>query len=367
MYIFQFNGLSGASNKIQKVLNDIVLCDANKASELSKIKLILIITGAAVILLCLSVIIPLTYYVQNRSNFLWNQLKTVAIDDSNDLMQIMIERLQIIHNEQSIIENTTIKDLLNSETIKFSYIFKYISRIAVFFLLTLIFYILSNFFFYISLETALIHRPDLLSNLIHSRINLSKLDFWTKEVLVDNLLDLKILYGDYIPVNIDYKSELQDTIDLLHSEYNSILFSQYYILLGENLRNSFIYDNENILPIMRFGSISAINSLVFDAYFIAKSIANPNIISEYLNFNTKIRTLGSENETKFQEIVVYSKGIIEEILGNYMTFSICFFMLILLIYLLYYHPYFTSEQKKIEAMCEISQIFTCRMKFIRKT
>ena len=343
------------------ILEQIVACQQVQASQLSTSSGILICIGITVICICIFVLVLFSYYVQNRLNLLWNQIKRASIDKDNDLRQVCIDRLERVHDEVGLLE---VLDKKSSEDkrIQFNYVRKYCLRLVILVILGTVFYLISNYVFYLSFEDMMGKRPVMLLHLLNLRINLSKLHFWATETFVATVnIDLRYLYPTYIPLSTDYKTDLQAIINSLQSDSQAMISSGYEQLLGQGILQSFIHESSNNSTLLNYGSISAIANLGFEAYYIAFS-GDPNILAIFLEFFANIRSLDSENANTFQQVFISSKNIIRDMMNNFMTFTICYCLLILLVYAGFYYPFFTLEQKKIIAMAEISKILASSVK-----
>lgn len=364
-FILQFNGLGPASMYVENVLQEIVKCEQEKALQLSSISLVLIFTGTFVIFLCIIVLVAFSSYVQTRLNLLWNQIKTVSIDRNNDLREKCIERLDRTHNEVGLLEvynNYSIKN----QKIQFNYMLKYSLRILFLVVFGLVFYLVSYYIFYATFEHMLKNRPVLLYDLIKSRICLTKIDFWSKEVLVRQYnLDFANLYPNFFPLTTDYESELQNMIEEVQKESSQIIRKEFYSLLGHDLYYSFIDDLATDLDILRYGTNSAIAIMAFEASYIAYA-PGTTVIPIFIAFLANIEKLGARNQAVFHQVVDYSKNAITTVLNSFVVFTICFCILILLVYAVVYYPFFSLEQEKIVSMNEFSKIITSNAKSKKK-
>ena len=306
-------------------------------------------------MLSMIILIPFIYYVQNKLNLLWGELRKLSIDENSGLMQMCIERLERVHDEIGILE---INERISSKTkiMHFSYIRKYSSRLLIYAVIGSIFYVTMNFTYYQNFATLLSTRPKLFSHLIYSKINLSKLDFISKEVLGIALHNnLEVLYPDYISMSTDYVTDLNALIANIKSDSEAILSPDFHFLLGDALYYAFLENKSSNLTILRYGSISAMAAMSFESLYIGY-FGSTKIVGIYMTFFQNIIDLGMYFEDVIQEAGNYSEKAIISFLQQYIVITICFCLLLLLLYAAFYYPFFSLEQRKIESMAEMSKV-----------
>ena len=81
-----------------RIFEGIVTCEKEQASHLENTTLLLIILGISVIVLSKLILVPFAYFVQNRLNHLWSQIRNVSNDENSSLRMMLIDRLEKIHN-----------------------------------------------------------------------------------------------------------------------------------------------------------------------------------------------------------------------------------------------------------------------------
>ena len=191
-----------------------------------------------------------------------------------------------------------------------------------------------------------------------TRINLFALDYWTGEVCTrTGGFDLQFFYPNFIPVSSDYSKTLNSVISSLEAKNSAIISPDFSELLGAEVLNSYIEGNTSCLLILRYGVNAAISSLVLDSVFIANSLGY--LIADTINtFVSNLRTLGSYLEQQFLTVYSYSENVIYAKLNHLIIFTSCFCSGLLVIYAVFYYPFFTKEQKKIAEMHNLARILS---------
>ena len=359
-FFLEFNGVGHTSTYLKKILQEIVICEQEQASQFSNLSTVLIFIGSSVISVCTVILITFAYYVQGRLNSLWNQIRTVACDEKNKVSQVCRERLDSIHNYAFPLDDHY-KNSTKSTIIRFNYMKRYILRVAVLVILGVIFYIVSNYVFYTSFYMLLSRKAQLLYYLILSRIHLTELDFWTlKSAIVGTSLARENFFPNIIPISTDYFSNLNSMFYTLHNDTNAIISPYFRDLLGEETLSLFVSNCGNNVAIVNYGLAAAISNLEFDALLISysKTQVSFDII---INYYSNLRDLGLYNEEIFLQTNDYSKQIISTKLNQLIIFTVSFCLLLLIIYAAFYYPFFASEQKKVSNMCELAKVLAANI------
>ena len=360
VFFLEFNGVGQASTYLKNILQEIVTCEQDQASQFSNLSTVLIFIGSAVISVCTLILIIFAYYVQGRLNSLWNRIRTVACNEKNKVSQVCSERLDFIHNYAFPLDDHYNNSAKNT-TFRFNYVKRYILRVSVLAILGIIFYIVSNFVFYSSFYSLLSRKAQLLYYLALSRIHLTELDFCTlKSSTVGTYLVPEGFYPSITPISTDYFLSLNTMFYTLHNNTNKIISPYFRDLLGEETLSLFVSNCGDNVAIMNYGLAAAICNLEFDALLISYSKTNVSV-DIIVNYYSNLRDLGLYNEEIFLQTNEYSKQIINTKLNQLIIFTVSFCLLLLIIYAAFYYPFFASEQKKVSNMCELAKVLTANI------
>ena len=344
-----------------RIFEGIVTCEKEQASHLENTTLLLIILGISVIVLSKLILVPFAYFVQNRLNHLWSQIRNVSNDENSSLRLMLIDRLEKIHNEIDLQEVFN-KKPTKSKTRSFNYVQKYSLGVMVLPIIGAIYFLIANYVYYTNIEGLLSARPQLLSYLIISSVNLSHLDIWVSQVWgVYINYNFQTFYPEFIPENTDYSTALQSITKSLLSDTRAITSTEYQVLLGNDIYQSFVNSTSSDLYVLKYGYSNAINYLVLEGLFIGYS-QTLEILGQYMVFYGNLRLIGRDYQQVFQDILLYSKSVINSKLNEFIVFSSCFCFLFYLAYIVCYYPFLTMEQKKIFSMAEFAKILISNSK-----
>jgi hypothetical protein len=346
------NSFGKASMFIKNVLDKVVQSQVAHAVQLSSINLYIIIIGMGIQGICLLSIIPFILFVQNRMNLLWNLIKNYSKKDSDSLGNSAISRLEVFHSTKYY----DIHEIEISKTpIHFNYIIKYVLTLSIFLVIGSIFYLVSNYIFYSKFNSLLASRPKLLNNLIQVRLLSIELEFWISSVLGKDYQDFTTLYPDYMPINNDYMTEINNKADLLIDNAQALLNPDYLQLIGTDLFDSYFVGSTSNIGILRYSNYPAIQNLIFESYFLLRDSLT-DIKGDFTASCNNFETLGMQTELFLQKVYFYSKNFVIEYL-QYFTISSCLFSgLLLILYFIFYYSFFRLEEEKTKSINFISKI-----------
>ena len=117
------------------------------------------------------------------------------------------------------------------------------------------------------------------------------------------------------------------------------------------------------MAVLHYGINSAIKNLIFEGSYIGLATGDAlEIVSIYLQFYHDIQVLGDVNEQFFQQAISYSKSIVNQLLNDYIIFSIFYSIILLILYFCYYFPFFNAEKNKILWIQEVSDVLISKKK-----
>ena len=332
-------------------MNEVVACEISLCSDLSNTEAILLSTAGSVIVLCLLAIIPVLFFVENRIKILWEQINKISEEDVVNFKSVYTSRLEQVHYITDTLDPIEIK--LKNESSSFNYVRRYIYRIGMFLLIGCIYLVISNWIF----ENYLNVRPQLLSYLIYSRLYLSEMDYWSKEVVTNNALDLRAFYPNYIPSSIDYDKELDNSVANVLQMVHNLTYSEYKVLIGDEIYSSLFNNDSSNISMLANGLYSSVTTIVLEAYNLAyKSLLDPDIGPVYIAYYDSLGFIGQKFEDTFQNVISHSKIVIEGLLNDYIIFSVFFCIVFVIYYLCLYKLFLSKEEEIIISLTEISKI-----------
>ena len=161
----------------------------------------------------------------------------------------------------------------------------------------------------------------------------------------------------------DFSEELLKTSAKLKYCNDQILNPEYAELLGSDLQKEYLYSTNSTMAVLHYGINSAIKNLIFEGSYIGLATGDAlEIVSIYLQFYHDIQVLGDVNEQFFQQAISYSKSIVNQLLNDYIIFSIFYSIILLILYFCYYFPFFNAEKNKILWIQEVSDVLISKKK-----
>ena len=142
----EMNAFGKCSSKIKDIINEIAICEIQQSSELSNTELILLLIEGLIIGLCLIIFIPIMYFVENRLNMLWKQIKIISEEDFFKFRKICQQRLKKLHNCDEVL-NQYEKDSMKGFS-KLNYVRRYMIRASIVLIIGCIYLIISQYIFY---------------------------------------------------------------------------------------------------------------------------------------------------------------------------------------------------------------------------
>lgn len=304
--------------------------------------------------LCIAGLIPYSIFIENRLIKLWKFTRKLAKHGTDSLEKICNERLENVHNIFNYAK--IIKKKRNSRSIKAWYALQFVIRLGFFVVITVIFYVACDSYFYKNLTPLLASRPELLFKLADSRVGISKSLFYTKQIMLDRMLDIKVLFPEFIPMTVAYRDMLGKISEGLKDDLVDIMKKENMELIGSDIYGKMFEAETDSLPIMHIGFYPAVVNLIFESFWVTISIEDPLFDAAYQKFNDNANKLGTIAEENLREVISHSRKIIEDYIYDYIIFSSCFSLLYAVIYIGIYSPFLSKQKKKVDSLTKIAEI-----------
>ncbi|OMJ93189.1 hypothetical protein SteCoe_3882 [Stentor coeruleus] len=349
-----FNGLGQSSKHIHKIINEIKTCEKNNALNLQSIKLINLSIGFIVMGLCIAGLIPYSIFIENRLIKLWKFTRKIAKHGTDGLEKVCNERLENIHSFYSYAK--VVKKKRNSKKIKAWYALQFISRLGFFVIITTIFYVACESYFYKSLTPLLVNRPELLFRLTDSRVGISNSLFYAKQTMLNGRLDIKTLFPEFIPMTVAYRDMLEKISEGLKNDLLDVMKKENMELIGSDIYEKMFESETDTLPIMHIGFYPAVINLLFETFWVTTSMKDSLFAMAYQKFNENANKLGTIAEENLRQVIDHSRKIIEGYISDFIIFSSCFSLLYAAVYIGIYSPFLSEQKKKVDSLTKIAEI-----------
>ena len=350
-----FNGKGKPFEFLHKTLLQTVDCENIKFYSFTNIKSILIIIGVAITGIAGVAIVPFAFFIQSKSNHLINELRELSKKSAPIMKQATIERLEEIHYKIYVCpDNQNSKKELKKIQVKS--LRRYLWRIGLACMVVSFYYFVSNFYFFIEFQAYFKLKPDIIKHLLNSRIHLTEMNFWIKQVITKPLgLDMYTQYPDTLGLSYDYDKELSNSADSLLYSLNALRNAEYKPILGDAILESILEKYNETTPSASYGMIPGIITDIKNAYYL-KSLTLAELVVYFPKFNQITNELGAINEKIFKDFIDYSDLFIQSLLKNFIIFSSFTLGSLFFVYFLVYVPFIRKEIEKIMNIKKVTKI-----------
>jgi hypothetical protein len=350
------NAFGKGGKLIDKLMENVVKCQEERANVLAKKMQSLIAIGISLCAICSLLLVPFILFSQVKLNTVWNHMRTLIVDSKNDIKEVCIERLDSVHNS---FDNYPVDDMkkASKKTLKFNYLRRYLLRLGFFIVFGVFYYLIANYAFYTKIETVLLQRPEILYQLISIRTLLIESMFWggKSSIFTDPSENIK----DFNPLNTNYASQLNNSNSLLYLYSLNSIQPQYQSIIGSTVAQMLIATNDNSTADMTFGSYGATLSFLADIQYAAFSQAS-DTFQVYILAYTTAYAISNTTLNAFKLAVNHSVDSVTGYINTYIAFACVTFGILILCYFMIFAPFLASEQEKLKWMEELSSIIAIR-------
>ncbi|CAG9312773.1 unnamed protein product [Blepharisma stoltei] len=357
------NGYGSVFRYTNSSLYDFARCQHESIVDLTENMNYLLLSSFAILIVCIVVLIPFTMSIENMFNSFWNHIKAQACDAYFDLRQNCLDRLYSIHGQNDA-QNLPHNTKYMSKTANMKSPWRYIWRISLFLLCSLLFFLINYVYIYPNGHKYVKMRPLLIKTLISRKISYVNLVSWSRETKLDD----QPLSLEHI-LNTSY--QFPEPGIKLNSLYANALYSnklirnpKYEVSFNSDFIKYFYEDMSHQNEIFKYGVYSAGNIILFDVHYHsmhdmdADSDQNPDRNMTYKEENDKewlSITEKAENLANiYDDLINYADDqnmyIIQRqvmyvliVLVFYILYSAC-------LYLFFYVPFLAKEKANLKKM-----------------
>ncbi|CAG9321887.1 unnamed protein product [Blepharisma stoltei] len=341
------NGVGNLYTATNNTLNGLVRCEIDMIYTISEMISMLFIASAIILGVCFSVLAMFIFIISRKYNALWQFIKHLTHLSYHDLRSACLDRLSVVHG---IDYNTEDQDAYNRSkntliSLKFNISKRYLMRLGIFTVFTIIYFFTVNFGLYPKCEDYLITRPNLLRNYLHRRALIPLIDFWTCEAILSNINVSTIGKTGNMTFFKNPHQEAKVAISAFNNA-NRQLIDNMSFMSDELLAKLFETGNIAISKNLQYGSYWYTNILLQDSEIY---IDDYDIRAFYklTAFGSGIQILEQAMTSNFELIDGSSQDLIIGQL-NYIIYAIVAYSLIsVFLFFLYYLPYINSEVKNL--------------------
>ena len=351
-----FNGFGYPKTEILNVLNELKSCEESRISNLINVKNYLLISAICCLFVQAGLLALYMITTDKYLNNLWNDLRLRAKLIYFDMRNVIEERLNETHQIFQIIE-----DIIDSKTVKdgsiinYRHSYKFLLRFSTVYLIAAAIFMVSSFYFFDEITSALLTRPSLLITLNKRRVETSEMFFNVLEY-EQGLTNSSFvhIYRKFDPfqdplMKID---ELFYTIsegrkDLYTVKFQKIMTDRLKILLYEKVEDS--------LDFLKLGTIRGLSELIRYYYYVVNNEVKDsyseietlyNMTTEFNSITTTLSDLASQG----------SRDIVDSKLNRMLYFTSSTYMVLVLLFLFYLLPFINQEIVYVEKVKKVMKM-----------
>jgi hypothetical protein len=327
---------------------DLFSCEKGSIQDLSRVKVVLISLGVAVILFCWMLSIFLIRRIQANQFFLWKNLLKITTSTSPFVIKC---RQRLLDFSSSALEMNDVKVVNLKHLRKLKFYTRYFIKISILLIIGSVYLIVVYYKYYLEFESSLLQRNQMFKNLSFTKTSLTALNFWQRN-LFQSPSDVFHSLDPVIPFSQDYRMIIIKEIKVLKKHLFSIKDGRSYILRTGKMFEK-LFEEQNSTRFTRKGTVSGVFLWVFDGYFLRTNQMDDKELEDYFLTFADIQ---SEIDEVFEYFDQTSKDQIEEEVKSFIKFSCSFFVFYLGFYFFIMRPFLKKEvrcNKTVEFLAEI--------------
>ncbi|OMJ89574.1 hypothetical protein SteCoe_8280 [Stentor coeruleus] len=345
----EYNAFGKASFYLNNELDNVLKCEHSKLQDLVENKQIIIGFSIGILAISGVMMLPFLFYTQKKMNFLWNQIKKIAVEESIFFKQLCLERLKTIHKSK----NYSIKKITQNQKnriILFSYTYKYAWRLLSFFILGVSYYIISNYYFYEKFSFLLNKKPDFTYKVVNAQVKVATLSFIDRNYLMSSWnFDFAGLSPNFLPISTDYSYKHIKISNELISIMNDFAFHEYGDFRSQTVFDLLFTKVQNTSNILITGVYAGVLNNILESHYITYS-HDPKIDPIFRLYMANIVNISNTLITISDEAENWSEILIRENLDLYIAFAIGFSIFVFILYAAVYYPFLRMQRKKVETL-----------------
>ena len=356
MFFVFVNGVTVSFDFLNKQAFGIITCVENEANSIYNAKIIILDIGIGILGLSIAYVIFFVISLTKKINDLWNFFSRLSSRYYGSLKQVYLDRLSILDgiNEYDI-GDIIIKDKPDPLYFKisFSQVWRYIWRLLIITVLSILFYLIVILLFCTDIENIIKYKPNMINMLSQSNKQIQLMAFYMVEAFCYNSV---LSLDAYFPDMINYENPFEkfeslmfkfnnDMNDFRKPEYKEFMPTDIYLLLFNEVFNDTSGFNH-------FGLYTGMRNAAIELQYVVSTL-------DYNDFNTIVQLI-----TDIFDIIQSSNLIIDNqltdnlnnIFNNIIIATVIYSVLSILLYLFLYLPYLDNESKHLKKIQSLVKI-----------
>lgn len=327
-------------------IDELCDCEISRVNYLEKQKTYLLLVGAAV--LAVSVTIICIYFLVSDKYFdiIWEHLRLRCLDKGVAVRKKIRLRISAYHEKDPELFKKNDKELgKDSKKLKYMHSFMFMIKFSPLFLVSLLFILLTTLYFYSNLKGYLYYKPLLISSIPRRSVQIVNLSYLVLESYAgENNYSIYQYSPDFI-VFASGKEFFNDLLNQMKTTGQNLNNEKTKILMSDELYNRIYYKITGTSPFLSVGTHRARSFLLYEIYYIIynEHVETFQTINDFL---VKVYELDDAYRISATMSKRDSKNIIEKQL-NYMIVFVSIFSLILLVFYVIVYKYALCYKIKI--------------------
>ena len=333
-----------------------VQCSIDRAASVNQEKVIILYLGIIILALSMAYVVFFVFSLSKKINMLWTFLSAISYKHYFSLKEVYLSRISMLTG----VEDAEAIDLVMKEKpraikfkIAFSQIWRYIWRILIFTVMSVIFYLIVTLVFYSEIQQNITAHSNMIQifNRINNEIYLAFV-YASENYQKESSMSLNATFPDFIFI-ADPLAEVNIVLAEYH-EYKSYIYEQLYTqyLPSEIYSIIFLQVLNDTYGFSRFGLRTGIQNIMHELEYISSTRgagADQLFVTVGYQIMEDISNISLVMDNQF-------KTLINQTFQSTLTATVAYCIISTLLYLCFYLPYLHKEGKhlcKIQSFARI--------------
>ena len=356
LFFVEANGIKISYDYIRTQAELSVQCSIDRAASVNQEKVIILYLGIIILALSMAYVVFFVFSLSKKINMLWTFLSAISYKHYFSLKEVYLSRISMLTG----VEDAEAIDLVMKEKpraikfkIAFSQIWRYIWRILIFTVMSVIFYLIVTLVFYSEIQQNITAHSNMIQifNRINNEIYLAFV-YASENYQKESSMSLNATFPDFIFI-ADPLAEVNIVLAEYH-EYKSYIYEQLYTqyLPSEIYSIIFLQVLNDTYGFSRFGLRTGIQNIMHELEYISSTRgagADQLFVTVGYQIMEDISNISLVMDNQF-------KTLINQTFQSTLTATVAYCIISTLLYLCFYLPYLHKEGKhlcKIQSFARI--------------
>ena len=360
LFFVEANGIKISYDYIRAQAELSVQCSIDRASSIDNAKIIMLYLGIIILALSMAYVVFFVYSLSKKINELWTFLSAISNQHYFSLQEVYLNRMSMVNG----VEELEVIDLIKKENpreikfkITFSQIWRYIWRILIFTVLSVIFYLVVTLVFCSEIQQNITAHSNMIQifNRINNEIYLASV-YASENYQKESSMSLNATFPDFVFIT-DPLVEVNGVLAEYH-EYKSYICKKLYTqyLPSEIYSIIFLQVLNDTYGFSRFGLRTGIQNIMLELEYISSTRgagADQLFVTVGYQIVEDLSNISLIMDNQF-------KILINQIFQSILSATIAYIIISILLYLCLYLPYLHKEGQHLCKMQSFARMVDCR-------